>query len=140
MRASTVDTRNVWNRSFQKPPVPSKRCPCRRTDAASLIDEHRRRFGETLLLIRASTSRPSTSAAAVDVVVRRWLDQNRLAPSDATELRERLTGLQALYQRHIMVEDQRLFPAAARALDDAQLRQIGEEMAARRDIRSNIVW
>jgi hypothetical protein len=44
--------------------------------------------------------------------------------------------LKVLYQRHITVEDEELFPAAARVLDDAQLRQIGLEMAARRRVRS----
>jgi hemerythrin-like domain-containing protein len=52
-------------------------------------------------------------------------------------LRERLAQLQALYQRHIKVEDQELFPAAAQVLDRTQLRQIGREMAARRQIRSD---
>ena len=94
------------------------------TAALSLVDKLERDHEEA-----------ETHHAAVDVLVRRWIDENRLSPSGATELRERLSSLQALYQRHIMAEDQRLFPAAARALDDAQLRQIGEEMAARRDIR-----
>ena len=76
--------------------------------------------------------------AAVGVLVQRWLVEDSLRPSDAMELRERLVRLQALYQRHIMVEDQELFPAAARVLDNAQLRQIGREMAARRQIRSGI--
>jgi hypothetical protein len=31
-----------------------------------------------------------------------------------------------------------LFPAAAQVLDTAQLRQIGREMAARRQVRSDI--
>jgi hemerythrin-like domain-containing protein len=76
--------------------------------------------------------------AAVGVLVQRWLTEDGLQPSDATELRERLAQLQDLYQRHITVEDEELFPAAARVLDDAQLRQIGLEMAARRRIRFDI--
>jgi hemerythrin-like domain-containing protein len=76
--------------------------------------------------------------AAVALLVQRWLAAGGLQPSDATELRERLSQLQALYQRHIMVEDQELFPAAARVLDAGQLRQIGREMAARRQGRSEI--
>ena len=74
--------------------------------------------------------------AAVGVLVQRWLTEDGLPPSDATELRERLAQLKVLYQRHITVEDEELFPAAARVLDDAQLRQIGLEMAARRRVRS----
>lgn len=75
---------------------------------------------------------------AVAVLVQRWLAEDRLSPSATRELRERLAQLQDLYQRHIMVEDEELFPAAARVLDDAQLRQIGLEMAARRRIRFDI--
>jgi hemerythrin-like domain-containing protein len=73
--------------------------------------------------------------AAVDALVKRWLTEDGLQPSDATDLHERLAQLQALYQRHIAVEDQQLFPAASRVLDRGQLRQIGREMAARRQIR-----
>ena len=72
------------------------------------------------------------------LLVQRWLAEDCLSPSEARELRARLARLQVLYQRHITVEDQELFPAAARVLDSAQLRQIGREMAARREIRSDI--
>jgi hemerythrin-like domain-containing protein len=74
---------------------------------------------------------------AVAVLVERWLAEDCLRPPDARELRERLAQLQALYQRHIKVEDEELFPAAAQVLDRTQLRQIGREMAARRQIRSD---
>jgi hemerythrin-like domain-containing protein len=76
--------------------------------------------------------------AAVGVLAQRWLAEDCLSSSEARELRERLARLQDLYQRHIRIEDQELFPAAARVLDRAQLRQIGREMAARRQIRSDI--
>ena len=76
--------------------------------------------------------------AAVASLVQRWLADDCLPPSGARELRERLAQLEALYQRHIRVEDRELFPAAARVLDRTQLRQIGREMAARRQIRSEI--
>jgi hemerythrin-like domain-containing protein len=75
--------------------------------------------------------------AAVAALVQRWLSENRLPLSKARELRERLAHLQALYQRHITIEDRELFTAAARVLDRGQLRQIGHEMAARRQIRSD---
>jgi hemerythrin-like domain-containing protein len=74
--------------------------------------------------------------AAVDVLVRRWLTDDRLTPSQIAELRERLARLEALYDRHITIEDQELFPAAARVLDTRQLREIGREMAGRRQLRS----
>ena len=72
---------------------------------------------------------------AVDAIVRRWVANDHLSQSDFDELRERLGRLEALYRRHIEIEDHEVFPAAARVLDHAQLSQIGDEMAARRDVR-----
>lgn len=72
--------------------------------------------------------------AAMDTLVRRWLEDDRLEIDDATALREHLTALQALYRAHIAVEDHDVFPAAARALDASALQAIGREMAARRNV------
>lgn len=76
-----------------------------------------------------------THHAAVDEIVREWLANDRLSSSDTEQLRQRLTRLQALYERHIRVEDQEVFPAAARALNRTQIDAIGDEMAARRNVR-----
>jgi hemerythrin-like domain-containing protein len=73
--------------------------------------------------------------AAVEVLGRRWLEDDRLVPEHVAELRAHLARLAALYRRHISIEDQELFPAAGRLLDSTQLREIGREMAARRDVR-----
>ncbi len=72
--------------------------------------------------------------AAVNVLVRRWLDRNGLDPDDAAALRGHLSALQALYQAHIAVEDHDLFPAAARVLDATALAEMGREMAKRRGV------
>jgi hemerythrin-like domain-containing protein len=72
--------------------------------------------------------------AAVDDLVRRWLADGNLSPADVDGLRDRLARLQAIYGRHIAVEDQQIFPAAARVLDREQIEQIGGEMAARRHV------
>lgn len=72
--------------------------------------------------------------ARVDDLVRRWIADGRLATADVAELRERLARLQALYRRHIAIEDQQVFPAAARVLEPKQLETIGSEMAARRQV------
>jgi hemerythrin-like domain-containing protein len=69
------------------------------------------------------------------MLVRRWLNAGALAQGDSAELGERLSALRTLYQRHIAVEDQDLFPAAARLLNQDQIGQIGREMARRRGIR-----
>jgi hemerythrin-like domain-containing protein len=73
--------------------------------------------------------------AAVDVLVRRWLTDGCLPNAETGELRDRLARLQALYRRHIAIEDHEIFPAAARALGREQIRQIGSEMAGRRHVR-----
>ena len=51
-----------------------------------------------------------------------------LSPKDVDDLRN-------LYASHMLREEQLLIPLAARWLDADTLRQIGEEMAARREIR-----
>jgi hemerythrin-like domain-containing protein len=71
---------------------------------------------------------------AVEGLVRRWLANRALAQAEAAELRHRLARLQCLYRQHIALENDTLFPAAARALDPAQLRDIGREMARRRHV------
>jgi len=73
--------------------------------------------------------------AQVDALVRRWLADDRLPERDAADLRARLARLGRLYQRHIAIEDQQLFPAAARVLSAEQVQQVGREMAARRRVR-----
>jgi hemerythrin-like domain-containing protein len=75
-----------------------------------------------------------THHAAVDELVRRWLADGRLSSTDADHLRDRLAHLKALYVRHIALEDQQVFPAAARVLGREQIEQIGGEMAARRQV------
>ena len=72
--------------------------------------------------------------AAVDELVRRWLENGRIPPNDVKQLRDRLAHLQALYRRHIAIEDREVFPAAARVLDREQIDRIGTEMAARRQV------
>jgi hypothetical protein len=50
----------------------------------------------------------------------------------AAELRHRLARLCTLYTSHLAMEDQELFPIAARVLTESDVRQIGLEMATRR--------
>jgi hemerythrin-like domain-containing protein len=72
---------------------------------------------------------------AVDEMVRRWLERNVLEPGEARALREHLSALCALYERHISIEDREVFPAAARLLSPEEIAQIGVEMAGRRSRR-----
>jgi hemerythrin-like domain-containing protein len=70
--------------------------------------------------------------AMIDMLVRQWLADDRLAVDHAAELRRRLARLRALYTRHIAAEDRELLPTAAQVLSAGEIRQIGREMAARR--------
>jgi hemerythrin-like domain-containing protein len=72
--------------------------------------------------------------AAVDALVRRWLEHDGLEAGDASALRTHLMTLQTLYRAHIAVEDHELFPIAARSLDAPPLQAIGREMASRRRV------
>lgn len=70
--------------------------------------------------------------ATIDTLVKQWLADDRLTVEQAAELRYRLARLRRLYARHIAIEDRELFPTAARVLDAGTIREIGQEMAARR--------
>jgi hemerythrin-like domain-containing protein len=70
----------------------------------------------------------------ISVFCRRWLDHGYLSTVDTRNLTDRLEGLQAIYRRHIAIEDRELFPLAAYLLPSQQLQEIGREMAARRSV------
>jgi hemerythrin-like domain-containing protein len=73
--------------------------------------------------------------ATVDRLVSQWLGNDALSTDDVRTLNETLARLDALYTKHIAIEEQQLFPAAVRILSAADLQQIGREMVARRSGR-----
>lgn len=70
----------------------------------------------------------------MDERIDRWMCAGRLTPGDAVALAHDLDALGGLYADHIAFEDRVLFPGAARALDEQDIKGIGEEMAARRGL------
>ena len=70
----------------------------------------------------------------VDALVKRWLAEGALADAKARRLADRLENLSAIYQQHIVVEDAQVFPLADHVLPQAEIAEIGREMAARRGI------
>lgn len=96
-------------------------------DAAAALD--------ALARLERDHDEADTHHAEVDRLVRRWMADDGLPSSDLAQLRDRLARLQALYGDHIIVEDQQVFPVAARVLDREQIERIGGEMAARRNVR-----
>lgn len=63
-----------------------------------------------------------------------WLASGSLPDAEAQKLAEALAALQALYGRHIDVEEREVFPLASKVLNQDQLVQVGREMADRRGI------
>jgi iron-sulfur cluster repair protein YtfE (RIC family) len=61
-----------------------------------------------------------------------YLSAGILSPAEAGSFSDAIAKLKAMYREHIRVEDELVFPVAARVLSRAELAQIGEEMAARR--------
>lgn len=70
----------------------------------------------------------------VDTLGRLWLNEGPIAAEAAQELQDALDRLSRMYARHITVEDQELFPLAARLLPADELADVGREMASRRGV------
>ncbi|MBZ0170982.1 MAG: hemerythrin domain-containing protein [Phycisphaerales bacterium] len=85
-------------------------------------------------LLEADHERANALHEEVDRIGRQWLRFNRLDPEAARKLAGDLDQLAALYARHIEVEEQVVFAAAACALGHEDLASIGREMADRRGV------
>jgi hemerythrin-like domain-containing protein len=68
----------------------------------------------------------------VERIGKRWLEQNQLPQNDVIDLVKQLRLLHGIYERHIAVEDNEIFPLAGKVLPTEQLAEIGREMALRR--------
>jgi hemerythrin-like domain-containing protein len=65
----------------------------------------------------------------------RYLSMGKLSSAEIEEFRTAVTRLAAMYKRHISVEDELVFPLAARMLSGAEKSAIAEEMASRRKVK-----
>jgi hemerythrin-like domain-containing protein len=74
----------------------------------------------------------SLDHATVDSLGMRWLNRGTLPDERFLDMNHALERLSRLYARHIAIEDQELFPLAARVLPADQLAAVGREMADRR--------
>jgi hemerythrin-like domain-containing protein len=74
------------------------------------------------------------SHAEVDALGNQWLRAGSLSTDEADRLLTVLRSLQALYARHIEVEDTAVFPLAGRLLEERDLATVGREMATRRGL------
>ena len=64
-----------------------------------------------------------------------YLSKGSLSGQEAGEFRNAVRDLAAMYKQHIAVEDELVFPLAARVLSDAEKSAIAEEMAGRRQVQ-----
>jgi len=69
---------------------------------------------------------------AVEQLGQQWLATGRLSADETARLLNNLLELQSIYERHIAVEDNEIFPLAAQVLDPETLNDVGREMAKRR--------
>ncbi len=70
--------------------------------------------------------------AAVEDLYRKWINHGKLAAEDEVRLSSYTDQLQRLYQAHIQIEEQKVFPRAAQVLCGDAIEAIGEEFRARR--------
>jgi hemerythrin-like domain-containing protein len=70
--------------------------------------------------------------AEVEVLYQSWVSAGALAERESRSLLSSTSRLRDLYQAHIQVEDNIVFPKAARVLDKDAIGAIGQEFRARR--------
>lgn len=69
---------------------------------------------------------------AIEQGYRLWMDTGRLNAEDEQRLIEAAAALGRLYAQHIRIEEETVFPRAARTLDKQTIAAMGEEFRARR--------
>lgn len=97
-------------------------------------DERARSAFPTLEELHADHEVADAAHAEVEALGNEWLSKGILSTASADRLSELLGQLHSTYQRHIEIEDHRIFPAAGQILSSAELAEVGREMAARRSI------
>lgn len=70
--------------------------------------------------------------AAVEKLYTSWLEGRALTEDELRNLRASTERLKQLYEGHIRIEENLVFPSAAQGLDRTTIAQIGEEFRARR--------
>jgi len=74
--------------------------------------------------------------AQADELGTRYLREGRLPKSEAATFRTVVRQLCDMYQRHIAIEDEQVFPIAKRLLSTEVSSEIAKEMEARRGLKS----
>ena len=74
----------------------------------------------------------------VEELGRKWLAVGQLSVDEMSRLLGHLHELQRIYEGHIAIEDNEVFPLAKKVLDSQTLSDVGREMAERRG--QNFEW
>lgn len=74
--------------------------------------------------------------AKVDKLGRQWLATGSLLPAELAQVRTALGELKKIYDDHIRIEDEQVFPLARKVLAPEEQKAVGEEMAARRGAKN----
>lgn len=90
---------------------------------------------ELLLDLEEDHKKAEALHKEADRLGQRLLAESKLPPAASERLQSVLSELRELYGRHIGLEDNKLFPLAARHLDSTERAAIGREMASRRGVR-----
>jgi hemerythrin-like domain-containing protein len=64
-----------------------------------------------------------------------YLSMGKLSDVEIEQFQAAVTSLEVMYKRHISIEDELVFPLAARMLSGAEKSAIAEEMASRRRVK-----
>ncbi len=73
--------------------------------------------------------------ARVEQLGTEYLANGKLAENEVEEFRNSVSQLLSMYQQHIKIEDELIFPVAARALSDDEKAAVALEMTSRRSLR-----
>lgn len=103
----------------------------------ALDDNAAREAFEKIRQLEADHETANRGHELVEQIGEKWLRDNSLSVADVELLLTTLRALREIYDRHIAVEDNEIFPFAAKLLDGKQLSEVGREMAERRGQKFN---
>jgi hemerythrin-like domain-containing protein len=88
----------------------------------------------TLDALEEEHRRADSLHAKVDILGKQCLDEGQLSLQGAQQFREAVAELASIYKQHIGIEDEVVFPVAARTLSQADKSMIAAEMSGRRSV------
>lgn len=90
---------------------------------------------ERLTLLEHDHALAGPLHAVVEELGQRYLATKSLEPTGVEAFRKAIASLVSIYKQHISIEDDLVFPRAARLLSPTAKAVIADEMAGRRDVK-----